>query len=71
MNINKVLSKFGRNPGYFKKVIKISKTLTTEWIFVDTADDTDDDGIHRIAMSRFFDLSRRLDKNHYAFIKIL
>ena len=30
MIINKLLSKFGRNPGKFKKVIKILKTLTTE-----------------------------------------
>ena len=30
MIINKLLSKFGRNPVKFKKVIKISKTLITE-----------------------------------------
>ena len=28
--VNKLLSKFGTNPGQFKKVIKILKTLTTE-----------------------------------------
>ena len=44
--INKLLSKFGRNPGLFEKVIQISKTLTTEWIFVDAAAaDNDDDGM--------------------------
>ena len=30
MIINKPLYKFGTNPGKFKKVIKILKTLTTE-----------------------------------------
>ena len=30
MIINKLLSMFGSNPVQFKKVIKISKTLTTE-----------------------------------------
>ena len=44
MIINKLPSKFGRNPGQFKLVIKISKTFTTEGIFVDAADD-DNDGM--------------------------
>ena len=36
MIINKLLSKFGINPGSYEN----SETLTTEWIFVD-----DDDGM--------------------------